>query len=307
MLLLLLCSCMQKTNLKKFGILLIALFYFSSCKEKPTTLKTEINIVGSESEKLLVQYLANHFTQLNKDINISVKGGGSEYGIMQLKADACDIANSSRVFNEKDYFDFKKDSVKQVIVAVDAIAIITNPSLGIDRLNLQQLSDIYSGKIRNWKELNGPDVDIMPVGRKEGSGTLLYMKHRLNIEDFSPKQQEFSRYEEIVEQVAKSKNAIGYVSLEHVLDINGTPDGSVSIMPISMDGIIAQLPYDKESISYGEYPLIRPLFQYYQPGKNKEIERFIQFELSVEGQKLLQKIGYYPINDFHKQINKIKM
>ncbi|MDP2386624.1 MAG: substrate-binding domain-containing protein [Bacteroidota bacterium] len=298
---------MNTLNIIKAGLIFITLFYFTSCKEKPVDLKKEITITGSESEKLVVQYLANQFAQLNKGVNIIVKGGGSEYGIIKLKDGDCDIANSSRVFDDADYAEFKKNNVKQAIIAVDAIAIVTHPSLGMDKLSLEQLSGIYAGRIKNWKEIGGPDLDILPIGRKTGSGTRLYMQHRLNIEEFSPMLPEFKRYEEIIAQVAKNKNAIGYVSLEHALSIDGRPNASTYIMPVSIDGVEAKFPYDKEAISYGDYPLIRPLFQYYHPGQNEYIEKFIQFELSDEGQRLLQKIGYYPINDFHKQINKVKM
>ena len=285
----------------------MTLFYFSSCKEKPADVKKEIVITGSESEKSLVQYLANHFVELNKSINIKVSGGGSEDGVLKLKKEECDIANSSRVFDNADYAAFQTGSVKQAIIAVDAIAIITHPSLGINGLNVQQVSDIYAGRIKNWKEVGGPDLDIMPVGRKEGSGTRQYMQHRLNIEEFTPIQQEFKRYEEIMAQVAKNKNAIGYVSLQYAMDGDGRLEANVSIVPVSIEGAEPQMPYNKEAISYGDYPLIRPLFQYYIAGKNEYVEKFIQFELSPEGQKLLQKIGFYPINDFHKQINKVKM
>ncbi|HEY1039225.1 MAG TPA: phosphate ABC transporter substrate-binding protein [Bacteroidia bacterium] len=283
------------------------LFFFSSCKEKPASVQRDIVITGSESEKSLVQYLANHFVQANKQLNIKVRGGGSESGINALKKGECDIANSSRVFESSDYEAFKTDSVKQAIVAVDAIAIITHPSLGVNGLNVRMVSEIYSGKIKNWQEVGGPDLDIMPVGRKEGSGTRQYMKHRLNLDDFTPIQQEFKRYEEIVAHVAKNKNAIGYVSLKYALDSERRPLAEVSIVPVSIEGVEPQLPNDNEAIVYGDYPFIRPLFQYYLPGQNESIEKFIRFELSVEGQQLLQKIGYYPINDYHKQINKLKM
>ncbi len=289
-------------------IAFVALISLSACKESNTPdLKKDLVIKGSESEKLMVQYLANHYNTSAKDINIEVKGGGSEYGISEFKEGACNIANSSRVFQEEDYAQVKSNSVKQAIIGVDAIAIITHPTLGIGSLNLYEISQIYLGRIKNWKELGGPDLDIMPIGRKEGSGTRQYMQHRLNVENFSDYVQEFSKYEEIVAQVSKNKNAIGYVSLKHAMSNDGLPSGTVWVMPLSLEGAQPKSPFDKDAIAYGEYALIRPLFQYYLGGKNPEVEKFINFELSSEGQELIQKVGFYPINDFHKQINKLKM
>jgi phosphate transport system substrate-binding protein len=293
--------------MKKIGVVLVVLI-FSACsntKEKQVT--KELLIEGSESEKLLVQHLANHYNETNETTNIVVKGGGFEHGIEELKQGVSDIANSARIFTESDYKAFKSDSVKQAIVAVDAIAIIINPTLALPSLSIQQLSDIYSGKIKNWKEVGGPDLFITPVGRKEGSASRFYMEKRLNIEEYTYTQREFDKYEEIKDFVTKTKNAIGYVSLTYALDGNGTPYGDIWVLPMNIDGAAPHLPYDAEAVSYGTYPFTRPLFQYYVDGKNSEVQKFIQFELSDKGQELIKKFGFYPINDFHKQINKLKM
>lgn len=298
----------MKKHINIFVILAISLFV--SCKQTTTDeVQQRFLIKGSESEKFLTQYVVGSYNVKNKLRAFDVEGGGSESGIEALKKHECDIANSSRVLSTDELLQYG-DSVKQAIIAVDAIAVITHPTIGIGSLTVQEIAAIYSGKIRNWKEVGGPDLDIMPIGRKEGSGTRVYWQDRLAIENFSDYVQEFSKYEDIVAQVEKHKNAIGYVSLKAVTNYEGIPYKKVWIMPLSLDETSLDktyLPYDKEAISYGDYPLIRPLFQYYIGGKNNEVEKFIQFEISSEGQELVKKLGFYPINDFHKQINKLRM
>jgi phosphate transport system substrate-binding protein len=300
--------------MKKHIIIIVSLAMtlslFVSCKQNSTDeVQQRFLIKGSESEKFLTQYIVGSYNVKNKLRAFDVEGGGSESGIEALKKHECDIANSSRVLSNDELLQYG-DSVKQAIIAVDAIAVITHPTIGIGSLTVQEIAAIYSGKIRNWKEVGGPDLDIMPIGRKEGSGTRVYWQDRLAIDNFSDYVQEFGKYEDIVAQVEKNKNAIGYVSLKAITNYEGIPYKNVWIMPISLDETSLDktyLPYDKEAIFYGDYPLIRPLFQYYIGGKNNEVEKFIQFEISSEGQELVKKLGFYPINDFHKQINKLRM
>jgi phosphate transport system substrate-binding protein len=282
--------------------------FVSSCKPgTDSNPKNELVIEGSESERLLVDSFASRYMAQTKDVAVSVKGGGSEFGISELKGGKCDIANSSRVFTEEDYARFPADSVKQAIVAADAIAIITNPFSGMRPLSLLQLADIYTGRLKNWNEIGGPDAAIIPVGRKEGSGTRQYMQNRLNIDAFAGNVVEFGTYEEIVSYIKSNKAAIGFVSLRYAMKSEGKSQDNIQLVPVYVDNLTPKLPFEKESIASGDYPLTRPLFQYYIPGKNPETKKIIDFELSDAGQKLVKEVGYFPINDFHKQINKIKM
>lgn len=302
---------MKKIKLSSL-VLVGLMFCLTACEKDNSTTKTtkliksDIGIVGSESEKLLVQTFANRYAMTSK-LNISVIGGGSENGILALQKGECNIANSSRVLTDADYKQFKNDSVKQAIIAVDAIAIITHPTLGINELSLEQLSDIYSGKIKNWKELDGPDLAIIPVGRNPGSGTRTYIQHRFNLIEFASTIHEYKTYEEIINEVSNQKGAIGYISFQFIQDENLKELNNIRIMPVYFDANPPYVPLESDAITYGDYALIRPLFQYYIPDKENKVIKFIEFELSERGQQIARDLGFYPINDYHKQINRAKM
>lgn len=281
-----------------------------SCGQEEPAVERPSNVIvikGSESEKSLVRFLADEYSKTNKGITFEVVGGGSEVGINDFKAGICDIANSSRIFEDEDYAQMKSDSVKQAIIAIDAIAIIANPYVRVGSLSLEQLSGIYSGKIKNWKELGGKDTAIMIIHKSGVTGTSEYMLHRMSIEKFGVPMKEYKSYQDVANEVVKHKNAIGYVRLKYATNEKGLPLNGLWVMPINTEGFEPCLPFDVGAIADGGYPLTRPLFQYYIGGKNPEVEKFINYELSPEAQMLMITKGLYPINDFHKQINKMKM
>ncbi|HWY37725.1 MAG TPA: phosphate ABC transporter substrate-binding protein [Bacteroidia bacterium] len=289
-------------------VLVFSVVFVTACKmNKQETAQTKIILKGSETELPLITNFGYEYEE-KKTATISVSGGGSNAGISELMDGKIDIANSSRIITDEEKNTLAKKNVKwmQAIVSVDAIAIITHPSLHIENISLDQLSAIFSGKITNWIQIGGPYRPINPYGRGPSSGTHDFMKHRLHIDAFRPQMKEFDTYSEILNAVKNDSNAIAYVSSSCITQNVSKASTSVFVMKVFIDNALDYSPFDEEAINTGDYALIRPLFQYYNAANpNPEIKKFIQFEISQRGQGLLKLYGYYRINVFHKQINSL--
>jgi phosphate transport system substrate-binding protein len=287
-------------------VLLFAALLLVNCKTKNEHLTDKITIKGSETELFLIKRFAEAYKAQNNHVDINVTGGGSGAGIEALIRGQVDMANSSRLINEHEMNAFEQANEKwvQSIVAVDAIAIITNPKLYINSVSLYQLSAIYNGKITNWKQIGGRDMPIHLIGRRPGSGTHDFMKHRLNIAAYSESIMEYEKYEDILNEVKNDSCAIAYISAAFVKQNIPKSVMPVFVMNVFLDNKMDYSPFDEKAIYSGDYALIRPLFQYYKASSaNTEMADFIRFELSNQGQSLLKLSGYYPINVYHKQIN----
>ena len=286
-------------------ILTGVIILFSSCKSNKNSTGPKLLIRGSETELPLIENYAYEFKETNA-IEISVSGGGSNKGIDDLMAQRIDIANSSRIITEEEKNKLSERKIKwvQAIIGVDAIAIITHPSLHIESISLYQLSVIFNGKVTNWQQIGGPNKPIHLYGRKSSSGTHDFMKHRLNIDEYSSDIKEFDTYADILNSVKNDSNSIAYVSSSCIKQNIAKSAQNVFSMKVFIDNELDLSPFDEEAINSGDYALIRPLFQYYdEANANPEIRKFIRFEISQRGQGLLKLYGYYKINVFHRQIN----
>ena len=165
---------------------------------------------------------AEAYQAIHPEISISVTGGGSGTGIAALINNTVDFANASREIKPEEIENASKNGVKPVefVVALDAIAVIVNPKNPIDRLTLQQISDIYSGKINNWKELGGDDLVIVRLSRETNSGTHVYFLEQVlrlgNSEDktlFATNTLLLPSSEGITREVRENPHAIGYDGL----------------------------------------------------------------------------------------------
>lgn len=292
--------------MKKIIVAIVCLSLFSiSCRqEKDQKISKTLKIKGSETELSLITLFADNFKKTNNSIEVKVEGGGSQAGIEGLLDNKIQIANCSFLLGENETGKFlnKNRKLKQAIVAVDAIAIIAHPACGVNKLSLEQLSLIFTGKIKNWNQLGGSNLPIKCYGRNESSGTHRYMKHRLNIDSFSPSIQEKKDYTSIFKEVFKNPGAIGYISYANTFAKNNVNYEVVMINVYSAESE-ASNPTTPEVVERGEYVFIRPLFQYFDEYAKPEVVQFIKYELSVAAQELVKAKGYFPINTYHKQIN----
>lgn len=286
--------------------------FFWSCNDKNDELNefeknNLIVIKGSNTELPMVSELANVFMSQNKEINIKISGGGSSVGIEALINNEADIANSSREIKIHELEKAKKNgvSISQIMFSVDALAIITNSKLGVDSLSTENLMQIFSGEITNWKSIGGPDLPIVIYGRDSLSGTYSYLKDKFIRAPYSAKMNQLHGNAEIVSAVKKDIAGVGYAGVGFLIDANGKPNGSIWAMPVYLKGSRAYSPYEIDAVQKGDYVLTRPLYQYINGKPRAQIYDFIMSELTLRGQELIKKHGYFPINDYQTEINKL--
>ncbi len=269
--------------------------------------KNTIVIKGSDTELPMVNDLAKLFKRENPQIIIDLSGGGSAIGIEALINNETDIANSSREMKASEIARAKQNGVNPIPImfSVDALAIITHSKLGVDSLSTDQLMQIFSGEITNWKSIGGPDLPIVIYGRDSLSGTYSYLKDKFIRASYSAKIKQMHGNADIVAAVQNDKAAIGYAGVGFLMDENGKPNGSIWAMPIYINGSRAYSPYEVSAVKKGDYVLTRPLYQYINANPRRQIFEFIMSELTLKGQDVIKRHGYFPINDYQTEINKL--
>lgn len=259
---------------------------------------TYIENKGSDTIVNLALAWAERYHQINPDISISVTGGGSGTGIAALMNGTVDIANASRSIKPEEVEAIKANGSEPVefVIARDAIAIIVNPNNPVNELTLQQISDIYSGKFTNWKEVGGQDRPIVRLSRETNSGTHVYFLEevlRLGDENnqafFSPETLLLPSSEGIGAEVRQNPNAIGYDGLGYV-----THDMKVVAVARNVGGPFVMPSAD--TVNLGEYPIARDLYMYTDGQPTDIIATYLDWILSSDAQEIVTKLGFVPIN-----------
>jgi len=239
---------------------------------------------------------AEAYMQLHPDVRISVTGGGTGTGIAAMINGTVDIANASREMKPEEIAAARANGIEPVefVVANDAIAVVVHPSNPVDHLTLQQISDIYTGKITRWSQVGGEDRPIILLSRESNSGTYVYfLEHviRLGEKDnqalFSPDTLLMPSSEGISAEVRQNPNAIGYDGLGYV-----TPDQKMIAVARSEAG-----PYvlpSVESVNDGSYPIARPLYMYTAGEPRGQVKAYLDWILS-EGQTQVARLGFVPL------------
>jgi phosphate transport system substrate-binding protein len=237
-------------------------------------------------------YQAEH-----KDVRISVTGGGSGTGIAALVNGTVDIANASRAIKEEEVEEAKSNGVEPLehIIARDAIAVIVNSENPVSELTLQQISDIYSGKITNWSEVGGEDRPIVKLSRETNSGTHVYFLEvvlRLGNSDdktlFSTDTLLLPSSEGIIAEVRQNPNAIGYDGLGYV------PHDVKTIAIAEEIGGDYVLP-SIATVNDKTYPIARDLYMYTDGEPVGIIKDYLDWILSVEAQEIVAELGFVPV------------
>ena len=246
-------------------------------------------IKGSDTVLPVAQKHAEEYMKIHSNSRVTVTGGGSGVGLSALYEGTTDLAMSSRKikFEEKIKFQKKKIVPAEVIVAYDALAIIVHPSNPINQLTRKQLEDIFTGKIRNWKQLGGEDIPIVTYSRETSSGTYEFFKEKiLRNKNYINSVLSMPATGAIIQSVRQTKGAIGYVGLAYV-----SPD--IKAIRVSYDGKTYVAPTFKNAKDK-TYPVVRPLYYYYDKSIENIVSSFINYSLSPKGQKLIENIGYIP-------------
>ena len=251
-----------------------------------TVFAESIGIKGSTTVLPVAQAALEAYMKANPGVNISLSGGGSGEGIKALIDKSANIANSSREIkgNEVELAKSKGVNPVETIVAVDAIVPIVNPRNKVANLTIDQLSQIYQGKITNWKEVGGDNLQIVVVSRDSSSGTFeAWSEMVLHKAKVAPRAQMQASNGAIVQAVSKNRYAIGYIGLGYV---------NKAVKPLTVNGVQATA---RTAISK-EFPIARPLYMYTNGQPAGVTAKFIRFILSPAGQDLVAKAGYVPLD-----------
>lgn len=253
--------------------------------------KVVCKIKGSDTCLPLSQKFAESYMKKNPGSSITVTGGGSGVGFSALMSGTTDIAQASRSMKMDEKLKMKEagKAYKETIIAYDALAVIVNPGNSVSQLTREQLEGVFTGKYTNWKEVGGADLKIVVYSRESSSGTFEFFKeHVMNKKNFASTALLMPATGAIVQSVSQTDGAIGYVGLAYV-------EKSVKAIKVSYDqGKTYVLP-SVANAKNKTYPVTRPLYYYYPVTVEKNINPFIQYILSDEGQKIVLDEGYVPI------------
>ncbi|MBI5021808.1 MAG: phosphate ABC transporter substrate-binding protein [Ignavibacteriales bacterium] len=272
--------------IKNILILLTGIIAFGFSQKNET-----ITVKGSDTMVIIAQRWAELYMSKHPDVTVQVTGGGSGVGISALINGTTDICNASRPMKKSE-----KEKLKQrfntlgveIKVAKDGLAIYVRENNPVTELTLQQLKDIYTGNITNWKQVGGPDAKIIVYGRENSSGTYVYFKDNvLDSEDFAPSVQTLPGTAAVVNAVSKDKYGIGYGGEAYAKGIN--------ILKVKKDANSTAYPPTEENVKSGDYPISRYLYMYTRSRPTGVMKEYIDWILSKEGQEIVTKVGYFPV------------
>lgn len=236
-----------------------------------------VSMAGSTSMQKLCEAMMESFQEAYPDITVTAEYTGSGAGLEALAGGKTDIGNASRALKDGE----KSSGAVENIVAIDGIAVITDKANTVLDLTTEQLADVYTGKITNWKDLGGEDAAIVVIGREAGSGTRAAFEELLKVDDQCAYAQELDSTGGVLAKVAATPGSIGYVSLDVV-------DGTVS--PISLNGVAPT----EENIVAGSYMLSRPFVMATMGTineQNEAVKAWFNYVQSDEGKTVITGLG----------------
>lgn len=259
--------------------------------------KNAIQVKGSDTMVNLVQAWAEKYMEESPGAFIAVTGGGSGTGISSLISGTCDIAMSSRDIKKKEVDIAKQKGIipQEIKVGLDGLAVVVNPQNPVSKLTIQQLADIFTGKVSNWKEFGGKDAKIVILSREVNSGTHVYFKEHVlrkndpnGKEEFAPGALMLSSSQAIADEVAGNTVAIGYYGMGYI----SPRQKAVSIAKDDKSEYVAP---EINNVISGKYPISRPLFLCTNGVPAGAVKSFMDFALSKEGQEIVLKTDFVPI------------
>ncbi len=292
-----------RTTPALWSTLFVASFLLIACSTSPASPNSfaasralVIQNKGSDTIVNLALAWAEAYVQIHPDVRISVTGGGSGTGIAAMINGTVDIANASREM-KKEEFDAAKTNghdPTEFVIARDAIAIVVHRSNPVDGLTLQQISDIYTGRITNWKQVGGADGPIVLLSRESNSGTYVYMLENVirlgNSQSkllFSPETLLMPSSEGISTEIRHNPNTVGYDGLGYVT-------GDQKVLGVAKDGNSPYVRPSAETVNSGAYPISRPLYMYTAQPPSGRLKEYMDWILN-EGQALVSELGFVPL------------
>ena len=245
-------------------------------------LSGSISMSGSTSMEKFANALSESFMEKHPGVTVTAEFVGSGAGVEAVSNGTADIGNSSRNLKDEE----KADGVAENIVAIDGIAVVVDAANTVEDLTKQQLSDIYEGKITNWKDAGGNDAPIVVVGRESGSGTRSAFEELLELEDVCKYSNELDSTGAVMAKVASTPGAIGYVSLD-VLDD--------TVKAVKLEGAEPT----EENIKAGSYFLSRPFVMATKgeiSEQNDLVKALFDYIYSEEGAEIVKSVGLIAVD-----------
>jgi len=263
--------------------------------------KVEIRAIGSDTLVQLATAWAENYRKVDKNVFVNVNGGGSGVGIAKLIAGETDICNASREMKPEEKTKLKtatgKDA-KEFVVAYDALAVYSNPANPIKQISVEELREIWAegGTIDRWEQVTPSFMGkIALFGRQNSSGTYDYFREHIcgkkdgKQREFRGGISELNGSSEVVENVAKTPTGLGYSGMGYKID-------KVNWLKVSNKKGEAGVEPGIEVARSGKYPISRKLYLYTAGEPSGEVKAYIDWILSKNGQKLVEKEGFVPLH-----------
>ena len=252
-----------------------------------------ITVKGSDTLLILAQKWAETYMAQHPDVKIQVSGGGSGIGFAALQNQTTDLCDASRKIKsaeiQKCIVAFGGTRPTEYKVALDGLSVYVNPENPLKELTVAQVGDIFTGKIKNWKEVGGPDMPITIYSRENSSGTYEFFKeHILKGSDFAASAQTMPGTAALVQAVTKDKGGIVYGGAAY--------GGTAKHLLIKADDSSPAIDPTEENIENGTYPIWRYLYIYVNPALDKgAVGAYLKWIRSDDGQKYVKDVGYFPL------------
>ena len=236
---------------------------------------------GSTSMEKVIGALGEAFMEANPDTTFTYNPTGSGSGIQAVQEGRCDIGLSSRALKDAE----KEAGLTETVLAYDGIAMIVNPANPVEDLSLEQIADIYTGKITNWSEVGGNDSQIVLIGREAGSGTRGGFEEIVGVVDACQYRQELSSTGDVITTVAQNPDAIGYASLAAVKD---------TVKALKVAGVTPT----EATVKDGTYTIQRPFVLATKTGEklNDVAQAFFDYVTSADASEIIAAAGAVPAN-----------
>ncbi len=242
--------------------------------------KGTLKIAGGTAHIPVMKEAAKRIMTRNKDIVITVAGGGSGVGIKQVGEGLVDIGNSGRPAKPEEV---EKYGLKMFKWAVDGVGVVVNPANPVQSLTKDQLKRIYAGEIDNWSTIGGTDHAITIYTRDEASGTrAVFWGLALDKGEIATSALFVPSNGAMKTAVANDPHAIGYVSVGHMDE---------TVAPVALDGVAPTL----ETVKSGQYPIARGLYSNTKGDPTGLTKLFIDYLLTPEGQQIAAENGFIPV------------
>ena len=236
---------------------------------------------GSTSMEKVIGALSESYMAANKDVTVNYNPTGSGAGITAVQEGTCDIGLSSRALKDEE----KATGLQETVLAYDGIAIIVHPDNPVSDLTLEQIAQLYTGEITNWKDVGGNDAQVVLIGREAASGTRDGFESITGTKDKCQYRQELTSTGDVITTVSQNPDAIGYASLASIKD---------SVKALNVDGVTPS----EASVKDGSYKVQRPFVLVTVEGKalSSAAQSFFDYATSADAADIIAKAGAVAAN-----------